>query len=637
MEWVEKNMDKLPDDVYRTLSASTDLIFLQPTFVALQETAKGGSSSSYIASGFKKKLQVLEKDLSACQTTFVRCLKTNKQKIPCRFEDDLVLSQLAYTGMLATLNIRRQGYPLRLPKREFLKKYAYMLPGDHKDINSSKALSTLVYHINQMVPELARGAPGTVEPYLLEEPLLEGKTMVLGREWLVLELAERRRNMRDTGSADIQSTLRAVAARKDFSSKLQLVHAWGKVAEEIKHFLKRAGQARAADLLTSGKALQASTALAKATEAQKKAQAVKVSADKAAAAQASSAAAAAAASAAAATKAQAKKEAEEKKRQEEDEFAIQAEANPSLMKPQDSLDINTMLPAGHTEGGKQDSALRQSLYEAGKGDNRNAQQIQAIGLYEQNLDNHNKVQLPNEQNAPTSLLLRGVPEDLQNALYRACQQGDVSAVKHQLDNAVWQGRRLPVRAVLEAICGLHLDVVNHLLLCNVDPTEEGSCEPPAESLPRQMHARFLTDTTPYQLCAQIARHSRGIELKKAKHLLKWLRQGSKCRMDYFIVDGIWGLLQHKGSFDGLNMNYESLWGTMDDIKRYHDPREDFKSSSDSPRASSMVGVQMGSLASSAHRFDPAILQFSNYEMKSVCFHCSKLLDLWLIRKNVILF
>ena len=128
----------------------------------------------------------------------MRCIKTNKAKVKELFEEDLVLSQLAYTGMLATLNIRRQGYPLRLYKEDFLEKYRYLLPDQRGDV------AALITHIHSMVPALAAARPGKLEPYLMEEPLIEGKTMVLGREWLVLELAENRRCMRNEAASMIQ-------------------------------------------------------------------------------------------------------------------------------------------------------------------------------------------------------------------------------------------------------------------------------------------------------------------------------------------------------------------------------------------------------------------------------------------------
>ena len=45
---------------------------------------------------------------------FIRCIKSNADKAPCQFDNAIVLRQLRYTGMLATVKIRQSGYNYRL-------------------------------------------------------------------------------------------------------------------------------------------------------------------------------------------------------------------------------------------------------------------------------------------------------------------------------------------------------------------------------------------------------------------------------------------------------------------------------------------------------------------------------------------
>ena len=45
---------------------------------------------------------------------FIRCIKSNADKAPCQFDNTIVLQQLRYTGMLATVKIRQSGYNYRL-------------------------------------------------------------------------------------------------------------------------------------------------------------------------------------------------------------------------------------------------------------------------------------------------------------------------------------------------------------------------------------------------------------------------------------------------------------------------------------------------------------------------------------------
>lgn len=57
------------------------------------------------------------------QPHFVRCIKPNDDRQALRFCQERVMVQLRYTGILETVNIRRQGYSHRIPFEEFVKRY----------------------------------------------------------------------------------------------------------------------------------------------------------------------------------------------------------------------------------------------------------------------------------------------------------------------------------------------------------------------------------------------------------------------------------------------------------------------------------------------------------------------------------
>uniref|UniRef100_A0A915CWR4 Protein kinase domain-containing protein n=1 Tax=Ditylenchus dipsaci TaxID=166011 RepID=A0A915CWR4_9BILA len=50
---------------------------------------------------------------------FIRCIKSNNEKIPNYFDDNIILRQLRYTGMLETVSIRRAGYSVRFEYESF--------------------------------------------------------------------------------------------------------------------------------------------------------------------------------------------------------------------------------------------------------------------------------------------------------------------------------------------------------------------------------------------------------------------------------------------------------------------------------------------------------------------------------------
>lgn len=66
--------------------------------------------------------------LNQANPFFIRCIKSNSNKIPNRFDEDTVQRQLRYTGMLETVRIRQAGFNVRLTYDEFIQLYRILLP-----------------------------------------------------------------------------------------------------------------------------------------------------------------------------------------------------------------------------------------------------------------------------------------------------------------------------------------------------------------------------------------------------------------------------------------------------------------------------------------------------------------------------
>ena len=62
----------------------------------------------------QKSLQSLLSPLDRSHPYFVRCIKSNIDKTPCKFDNEFVRRQLRYTGMLATVKLRQSGYNYRV-------------------------------------------------------------------------------------------------------------------------------------------------------------------------------------------------------------------------------------------------------------------------------------------------------------------------------------------------------------------------------------------------------------------------------------------------------------------------------------------------------------------------------------------
>ena len=87
--------------------------------------AKGKSTT--IATAFGVSLAMLMAKMQPCQPHFVRCIKPNRQSVPCVWDGRYVTAQLKYTGVLETIRIRREGFAVRLTFGDFLRRYAILV------------------------------------------------------------------------------------------------------------------------------------------------------------------------------------------------------------------------------------------------------------------------------------------------------------------------------------------------------------------------------------------------------------------------------------------------------------------------------------------------------------------------------
>ncbi|KPI99696.1 Myosin-IXa [Papilio xuthus] len=89
-----------------------------------------------VAAQFQHSLAALMETLNQANPFFIRCIKSNGDKISNVFDEDTVQRQLRYTGMLETVRIRQAGYNVRLTYEEFIQLYRILLP---KGLLSSQA------------------------------------------------------------------------------------------------------------------------------------------------------------------------------------------------------------------------------------------------------------------------------------------------------------------------------------------------------------------------------------------------------------------------------------------------------------------------------------------------------------------
>uniref|UniRef100_A0A8K9WRD1 Myosin IXA n=1 Tax=Oncorhynchus mykiss TaxID=8022 RepID=A0A8K9WRD1_ONCMY len=81
-----------------------------------------------ISAQFQASLNKLMETLGHSEPYFVKCIRSNAEKLPLRFNDALVLRQLRYTGMLETVRIRQSGYSIKYTFQDFVRHFRVLLP-----------------------------------------------------------------------------------------------------------------------------------------------------------------------------------------------------------------------------------------------------------------------------------------------------------------------------------------------------------------------------------------------------------------------------------------------------------------------------------------------------------------------------
>ncbi|XP_071617264.1 unconventional myosin-XV [Heliangelus exortis] len=134
-KFLDKNYDQVRQDVLDLFINSrtkvvANLFFGHAQVLARQRSLVRRSSTRTrrykaptVAARFQQSLLELVERMERCNPFFVRCLKPNNKKEPGLFENDVVRSQLRYSGILETIRIRKEGFPIRIPFFVFIDRY----------------------------------------------------------------------------------------------------------------------------------------------------------------------------------------------------------------------------------------------------------------------------------------------------------------------------------------------------------------------------------------------------------------------------------------------------------------------------------------------------------------------------------
>ncbi|EEC00223.1 myosin, putative [Ixodes scapularis] len=212
--FLEKNKDVQQDQLFEMMRKSTnafvkDLVKFQDLLeVTLSRLAAGGTtmtktmnkSKPTVADAFRHQLTALVELLHSTVPWYVRCIKPNTHKTANNYDNEQVLTQLRYLGMLDIIRIRQQasGYPIHSGIDDFLRRYR-----------------CLVRHLVVLPPDPLKGCRLILEK--LQMPKIEwqiGKTKVFLRSSVYDPLEEARRKLLREMSLIIQKVWRGWRQRK---------------------------------------------------------------------------------------------------------------------------------------------------------------------------------------------------------------------------------------------------------------------------------------------------------------------------------------------------------------------------------------------------------------------------------------
>jgi len=130
--FLDKNRDTLFVDLLNTMITSQSSL-IKALFKDVQsdtDAQSGGAKKQVrsVAGFFRSQLTDLTGILSSTYAHYVRCIKPNMAQAADNYDEDMVLAQLRYAGMMETIKIRRNGYPIRYPHDEFWKRYRMLAP-----------------------------------------------------------------------------------------------------------------------------------------------------------------------------------------------------------------------------------------------------------------------------------------------------------------------------------------------------------------------------------------------------------------------------------------------------------------------------------------------------------------------------
>ncbi|KAF4084927.1 hypothetical protein AMELA_G00111590 [Ameiurus melas] len=155
--------------------------------------------ASTVAAHFQQSLNELITRLDRCKNTFIRCFKPNFVKLPGIFDVEYIATQLKHGGILETIQIRKQGFPIRIPFKCFMERFGVLLAQRAVNLSDKELVVSLLESI---------GAEDT--QYQL------GLTKVFMKESLYQQVEQKWSSTQTWAAIIIQRNIRGFICRRNF-------------------------------------------------------------------------------------------------------------------------------------------------------------------------------------------------------------------------------------------------------------------------------------------------------------------------------------------------------------------------------------------------------------------------------------
>ena len=126
-----KNKDEISKTIEEAICSSTNInvsniwksLCLGEVESEDSKNAKANPKDKFLGYKFRSQMKELMDELNSCECHFIRCLKPNEKKQANFFLPQLVLQQIKYMGILDTIKVRKESFPVRTQYKSFYERY----------------------------------------------------------------------------------------------------------------------------------------------------------------------------------------------------------------------------------------------------------------------------------------------------------------------------------------------------------------------------------------------------------------------------------------------------------------------------------------------------------------------------------